>query len=809
MPVGPDFRQMLNTRWTLRSFVVEGQYCPTSVIQAQLGAIKRAACAEAAMLVVVLRSRPFRSLLLVSAADDHAVARTHKRILSSLSTRHTLNSEQLVQLGRASDIGTICRVLGVPDAEPSACVPCTSCAIDATQQLSASLFVALFGTATSPESAKKELDQLHLMVHATVAVATRRHYVIERLCDDHEIPVEQDMADAAPVRAFGRAMGGEHWRDQTYGRFASSALEVAMKATQSDGASFYRLSRETNAIDGQFPIHLGIRSNTRETDVPTEVRVAFRSNQPVMEHSSGSGGAAGVQTARLAFPIAFRRYGTRTRDSLAVLLLEKRGGSVYRGFTAWDIEILRAIGTHFRQHRDLLRLHESTSLLTHLAKHSTSSTHKVPDALNQFFCFEDKEHFKTALQLKQLPTAHENNPSALPIEAKQCKRQIADALDGLYELTRSRSVSLRLVTTNGRYLLRCCSLWTSPFKDPGHLLNVDRHWRTSANAWSVMTGKPCDIANIHQPEVWKKIHPKLERVFLARGAKDELKSLYCTPVFCGGRVVGTVNVESVYPAAFTVTKMLVDAVACQIGQLLEKARGENERLLHIASPIGDVVHAAAKLNAYADNLSKDTRMHLETQSIVSCVKSITSMLQDPVDTDIGHGAIHQTLGDIIQNVLDIAQVINCQLVQTPALAICPFVVLGKVVAFQRTLRELLHNARLRCDGHRQGIQITCGTKIRGGSEWLTVQIGNPYRTRSEEVLTPDSIGQYGRLPLFGHGRAHWGALRAGATARRQLDGDIYISTLDQNYFAVVIEIPNANKQEVAYDEPVPSESVGG
>ncbi len=442
-----------------------------------------------------------------------------------------------------------------------------------------------------------------------------------------------------------------------------------------------------------------------------------------------------------------------------------------------------------------MRLREATDLLRALASSQVADPRPLDPQWRENIKLRTADHARYDDRLDLNRT--------LPVEATQHEYAVADALWGLYQLTRSRSVSLRLLTVNGRYLVRTCR-FPVPARgvadqpdDDGYVFDVDRDWKTSANSWVARTGKPCDVPDVRQ--AFAEQHPGLESIVRARGRRDPLRSLYCSPVFSSGRLMGTVNVESVYPGAYATTRMFVNAVAAQIGQLLELGRDENERLLSVSSPMGSLKHHAERLRQMVMELiptPEDNRYGEILRSLTVVTRQVESSPPDSAERP------NRRLREVIVEVIDRMELTDaCTLSDDRGLFECqPFAEAGASASFQIALGEVLSNARKQYPrvpgGH---IRITCKDRQRGGVLYIEVIVGNPFEAHSGNQSVIRNLDEYGRRPLGGADRPHWGALLAGATVRRHLDGELFLRRYGTNirkqaatsppYFQVVIEIP--------------------
>ncbi len=777
---------LVDQKWSINDFLVRGEFCPLSNLKLQLDGVARASDAACVVLLVACEERFFGSLLicggphtrLVDSLQAHLKRHQRRAVRSAKHKNHVPELFEL--LDGLTSLGELCGALSIPQFPRGRDMIGVGIA-RLSQLLRTGMFLINSNDhRAEPMQALAEWDSLESHACCTVQYVMRDRFSVERSCDETARLVESsiDFPISRP-RTHPKPQPSNTWALTPDRNLCNAFLKLIASHTRSERAALFGLLRNTQGLDLTPIATIGPALNKYDAElVQNVVQEAYHSKQPFVNAANNRG----VRFMQLGFPIAYRRFETRSADSIAVIFLQTSSSAKRFFYNAGEIEMLRTVAMHFRRHHDWLLLRESTALLAQI----TGSTDHDPNVEDQkwkpFVSFDARQPIDKS----------DLGSSILPIEVEECRAPIISAMSGLYELTRARSVALRVLTTDSKYLLRCINLYGSVASGTGRILDVRREWQESANAWCAMNGLPCDIPNVTDRR-YKKRHFGLRHVILAR-ERDQLASLYCTPVWCQQRVIGTLNVESVYPHAFTVSKDLVNAIASQIGSLVGQARFSNERLLHVASPMGDAVHAASKLHTEIRAIEKHgtapNDLLLKLSAIEKHANTIAFELRGD-DFAIARKREPRdcTLRNILEEYIESRELIHGRLLDSPSMNRRPAMGEHGSRALRQCLHEILQNAREHCDHNSPVITIQASEMNQGGSRWLLVNVKNRLSEIASNAVSIETITCFGRKPLEKSGSLHWGALLAGATVRSRLGGELYIRDAEDGFFSVTLQIP--------------------
>jgi hypothetical protein len=192
---------------------------------------------------------------------------------------------------------------------------------------------------------------------------------------------------------------------------------------------------------------------------------------------------------------------------------------------------------------------------------------------------------ETSIEEKLPPT---DRPE-LPPYVMAVKEQVQRVIENLHLLTQSTVVTVRLLTRDGQHIVWFVS--SAKYTAPQYKTLLERchssiplgqakHVR-SINAWVAWYGRECYVPDLRA----LRPRPDGEAPYLAPYRRLEgfleshpdVRSEYCLPIILGGRVYGTLDLESVHPDAYSEHRPFIQAIADQIGLAFAQLRRRTEQ----------------------------------------------------------------------------------------------------------------------------------------------------------------------------------------------------------------------------------------
>jgi hypothetical protein len=469
----------------------------------------------------------------------------------------------------------------------------------------------------------------------------------------------------------------------------------------------------------------------------------------------------------LAVPLAWEGGARRDNPAIyGVLNLEKSRGR----YTASDVFIARHLAQYFCLQRTS-ELDKAADALIEVARAIEIDTSDI-----RSFC--------------QLVPSQQTMPEMFPVDYLVVRKQLEILLEALFVATRSTHVTIRIASTDGQRLFRFAE-WPQG-KGRVEYEEIAMRQRGSVNAWVFRKGKSCYVPNIDHPgallefdglEGVIRTESNFTQQYQAESGrtrpqhqpgqrKEFCRSEYCLPLLVKDRIVGTVDLESMFISAYEGRKRLVRRVAKELSLTLTKAQAAFEQQLFM-------ILATARLGSHeilgvADELDKIAageeggsfpdfcKMQSATlKEIVSQVSSISfsrlaaqqRSLRELIVASVGKwAAFHEVILDDPGNLLAVQ--------------------FADDRAFRLSLifRAILSNAMSACDmTPRASVKIVPRVVRRGGETYLAVTVSNPIQ--KDQIPGPEK-----RLALFrgpiATDRWHLGTFMAGVLAR-SLGGDVY------------------------------------
>lgn len=787
------------SHWKPTAYLRSGFFCSPATLRNFLREISKRCNAEATVLFVCHRARLFHSLILCGSLDREIGKRIEDRfqrssLQNSVDTRSRLE-DVLRSLNRARTFGEACQGFGVKVNAPlrtktvvTAVRSGLSEDLPSAPDPDLSLCVVVLGEAA--ESPNEDLigsliDHVVSTVHYRVRkqMSPGRDFERAAFRAEHEVTAALSQSRVSPptVSVPHTPEPGIAWDPTPGPAFCTSMLSLLCREANGSAAALYSVSRDSAKLREQPLATYGDRSQLGTSQAQKAVTGAFDTNRAHIKASRVSN--ASRQRGYLAYPIVYRRFNTPRAECLGVILFTVLTKAPGYAFTDHHLKLLDAFATQLRRHYEWRLLRESTALLQHGPTGPPDDPAYDPGAWDKYICFDDPK----------VVSSEDPHVSVLPHESQMQSLRLLATISGLYSLTRARSVALRLLTTDSRYLIRCINMY-GDVRGTGRVRSVSKKPDRSANVWAVTHNRPCDIENFHEYEgkqaKWKKQHPGLVEVELQR-TSDELASLYCTPIRTHGRVVGTLNVESVYPYAFSSSKYLIESIAAHVGWLLEEQQAENERLLQISSPVGTVVHTRSQLERAMKVLDEHIDVNPSLQEAADIFRRHVSEMNIDFDRteDAATGLEGATLHALIDEALKRVDVAQEKILapESEAMQMVPFPDQADAKSLLYCLTEMIGNAQ-RYKPDSAAIQISASMRPTPSQAWLRIAIKNKVKNCPPKNLT-SLMSRFGRVEIEREDSVHWGALSTGATVRRQLGGELYVNNIDEDFFKVVIEVP--------------------
>jgi hypothetical protein len=480
----------------------------------------------------------------------------------------------------------------------------------------------------------------------------------------------------------------------------------------------------------------------------------------------------------LAVPLALSGALAKGDPSIfGVLNLEKRQGR----YTGNDVFIARQLAQYFCLQRSQV-LNEAATRIVFRAK----SDEIVADAFSV-------HTVRSYCQLRVEPPTSTDGP---PLEFWLASEPIKLFLEALYVSTRSSHVTVRVASTDGLRLYRYAE-WPSGKGDKTHAI-ISSRLRSSVNSWVFRHGMQCSINNIdsqhellsypglegvirteHSSSASPK-EPRLDRVKDAFARRNLCKSELCLPLRVRGRILGTLDLESMFIGAYRGKEQAIYSIAEEIVQVLSNAQQSFEHQLfmilattkltsHEILGIADelTVKAAEFPGMLSDASLSESRDYLSRladrlREIISQVSSIsfarptrkTHTLRQLVNVARGQGG---TLREFVFQDPD-------RLLDT---------LFEEDIAFRLILimKPIIRNAISATDMTPHGtVRLIPRRLSRGGRDFISLSISNPLERR--QIPNARMANALFRVPIATD-RWHLGTFMAGVLAR-SLGGDVYV-----------------------------------
>jgi len=744
--------------WTLADYVLNGRYCEIRVIDAELEAVRRYLDADLVILIAFRNETLFHSLLR-AAHRDPAQNPVFNRLMADI--RYLARDDEPpflvydpVRHGPSWLLNELAKREGFADLRRHFDRPrllSRSARLTETAARShpppASMHLLINGgKAGGSLELDEHLDAMLTMVNASAPVVVHGNLEAEK--EVHRELAQRDRKGSADAVPASKSSGRSAPED---------LLKAGLALTGSSAGSIYFDTRKGQQL--KLAAEEGEIAYSERIDITDKRSVAwvYGRRRPMVINDAGDfdrlhpddrtgRSQDGVQPyATLAVPILQSDAGPNA--VVGVFSVEKVDPGDEGYYTYRDLVIVRMLASRvglWRAQELLSRFSRSLTTLTH-RNTASAAVIEVPE--------------------------REGDHDEVPADALTARDTISAIVKSMYELTRSHSVTARLLDPQKRHLVRFCAHPPERLYDEhASLLVRNAH---SINAWVARNGEPCYIPNVKVRNA-SAPYPGLSGQLQVR---EETYSELCLPIVVGGRLVGTFNMESPYRDGYSGSTDIALAVAGQVALSLEQARRAQEQTVFsmTAATAANTHH----LLKYVDQLrgAPQDRETMEriADGINLCVDTGAEMQEeDPASTP---EIVRKAFEEVNVDHLTVWRNEPPVVIQHP----------GRDAAVLRTVfGELIRNAHAAAMQTRK-LRFSVKyqqTKI-GGRRFLSILLGNPIRRRVPEAEQNLLFHAPVRRPF---GRVHIGAFAAAALVR-SIGGDVYVDLHRPPDFVVAVDLP--------------------
>lgn len=762
--------------WTPTDYILFGQYCDSQTIREQLNIVRTKANARCAVLSVYQKPTFFQSLLFISHADCLIQNELQKRLFTTRVTQYG-DLATLFEKFSETNGSFVKRLLEyAPFTELSAddirsnavlITPPLLPTRNRMPQLTTATIVVVLFNVRMPDVLSQLVDDMSVlrdMICASVPIQVRRdlqaaHDIDKKIdkfqpqddvisVEKHKPYVTTSVQDLLPI-------------------FAESVLGSALSLTHSSVGNIYLAAADQYSLE--LASQLGTKNSSQYLDTRTSNSVIswvstnqrpllindldeFLSTRPDLQYVSPFRRDGFCCYAELAIPLRLRYLGSNRYSLLGVLNVEKVIDKDSGHYTYHDLATLRELSLRFCLWRSNAILAQAGRSLAHLTR--PAEAQPSTDISHSMFMSEVTD-------------------LSVPYELLPTKAHVNDAVEQLYDLTRSISATVRLLSNDGQSLVRFASFPPEALEDPDRDIKVSAV--DSAHAWVARNGMDCYIRSIDDRREYKKY----SGLYGVRKVRD-LSSELCVPIFVENRLLGCLNLESAFVDAYAETRWLARAVAEQVGLAFTQARRTVER------PVFEVT-ANTLLNLHELLKCRDLLRAMSSGDNAVKVEELvdlSSRLDDAVMLPCQEAQPRTGDAKIILDAEIEALRIDKRIFWIEPPDKQHQLQEAQASALRIAAREVLHNARKEVLRTRGGtIHLHARTRVLGGIEYFVLEVVSNTLLKIPAVLTKRLY----RIPINGP-RVHIGAFIAGAIAR-SCGGDVYLRRTEKSLMATVIEIP--------------------
>lgn len=795
--------------WTPQDFIVGGRYCDSQPLVSELEGLRRARSSDALVLFAFRESTVFRPLLRLVHKDQQRLTELRQILVSeakltSIARDNPTTEDLKASLTTALPIDE----LGLGDLELTLLerveqeTPRPADDPRAPLTRPASIVVLAFGGRPAKDE-QGALDALLLMVNASAPVIAHRELEgqtdlrdalaqTERTWNERRsaLPSDEGLSDLASI-----AVGEDSdWHPDDY---ATMLLDLALQVTRSsvgnlyvakrDGRTLKRVAHRLNADEFEElqpatenePRSVVMRAYERGRALIINDVVDYQRMNPQAGYLSVLDGTELEPYAELAVPIEQGPFSSlvpptspahsqppRTKPIGVINVERVRPDDAAAGdFTPSDLAALQTIAFFYALRRAGSLTMASASSLARLTQRNALAP---------------------AGAALELPAG--THVADVPADLFSARESLALIADQIHALTRSTSVTIRVVTANQMGLVRLVASPRERTEDEYTVIPIAD--RESVNAWVARNGLPCYIPNVL--DRGGTHFDGLDGIITVPD-REQVRSELCLPIAVQGRVLGTLNLESSqhsdYPDDVTA---VVSALAQQAGVAIAQARRVDEqRLFAIHAEQTRRSHLILKkvgkfnkwLQAHDHQVVGDQGADL--RRMAEEIGAAADPLRPAAAITAALSGARRPAREAVEESLQRSRVADHVRVRSlPPREL----VLHELAAHVLTiaLTELLQNAANYVSLHTKlsfTVRLRYRAVRRGLRNYLCLEVTN----RVEDELPPEIVSLLYRRPVSRE-RTHLGAYVAGAYVR-SVGGEIYIAENSGNYLTVALELP--------------------
>ena len=789
----------LGAEWTLRSYIVDGRFCPPNALTGWLDAWReRHHRAWAVLIPFTTGTHPtsesvvFGSLLLVSHQDQVIAKRTQSAIMTVLNARTTAELERSLQAihtlwtGKSpmsrrlpQELGTKLRNSTVVRTALKAITPNRRENIsiwrpplnhDGDKQIH---IVVLTGQADNKPirvGSSSELEDLAIMLHTTHQVVVHWHERRPRMAGEivrRRRASRIESVDSPSQHLFRGTDILANGTEQEYADLFCVVREAgligehgaaALYLRDRDGSSL-RLTAQLTApaaptridLEGGYNIALAVqRRRPRVVN-----RVLTESTYHPGNMSSWFGGTPKPSDfSEVIVPIA-GGVGDDPGSVAGALIVQRETECDADVFAARDIDDLELLGLHFALRRGNLLFAEVTDRLAELTGRSillSVSPLEDPDPSSDWW--------------------------GVPSDFCQARSTLCAALSLAYKHVNANRAALYLMAWDQQSLVRVAGEGDGPDETAGTIslsksgVGLARQAFIDGRIITIEDGRLRGAVG-KSAEEWRT---------------KSIRSALAVPVTLFDRVVGVLVLTSQQRAAFAETLRFVQALAQHMGLVLMLSqRSEEQRGFVISS--STAVHAHEILKR-VDGLRRSIDPRARELAIE--IQNFVDSGQRPNASNIIPSASPYEILDQVAADVGVSEWVVWDRARESVPPLSPAVAL----ALRRAAHEVLKNSKshLNFDGSATRVTLRSRVHQRGGMPRLLIDI-----TQSSDEPVPEQIvNKIYRTPIEGSldseplDRRHFGAFIAGYWMRA-VGGDIYLRDNQPGngrvYVGTTLEVP--------------------
>jgi GAF domain-containing protein len=766
-------------RRAMLAYALAGQYCETAQIGARLEELREEADATAVVLLAWREQTFFHSLLLLRHRDPAAGRKIEAKLVSGTYQpqssppfwelfRPEIHDEQWLadQISQTPLLASIRESLAghrLTAIRAAVDVRRSESGLDLTPASAVAVLVEPRRSLTNVQE-RRAAEDVAMMINVCAPVVVHGNLAAESAVDRALEPFD-DLATLDSTQGNEAANG----QADLFAELPQDILDIALKLTGSTVGNVY--------LDAREAPHLRLAAATENArpfstieiaDTQSVVAWVYRRRRPMVIndirdfqrlHPTGrylsvtEPGASAY--AELAVPVFQSSVGQSVRNVIGVINVEKirrSDGSGDSGYYSYrDLTMLRSVATQ-------LSLWQSHALLNSFSRSLAKLT---------------RRHTVRAYQPNPIPDARAA-PPGIPADATGAHSAIAETLRSLYDVTRTYSAAVRLISPDQSQLVRFAAYPSERQHDPHPSIAVGD--RGSVNSWVAREGVSCYLRNRRETKALAG-YRGLDDVMECR---DGIVAELCLPIFVSGRVVGTLNLESRYRDAYADHVEIANAFVEQIGLAVAHARRTLEQEVYSLSiattaNLHQVYRHVDRLKAHAKG---DADLLAIAFSIENAVAAET-LVQEPAVSTVH--LVEQVLRQLHFDAFFDVGSSPIELMHSGTEALILRIV----------FEELFRNA------HAEAIRtrLDCTVKWRihrvGGKQYLGISIHNPLLRK----LHPAASTLYRAPVRYRSGRQHIGAFLSGALVR-SIGGEIWAESDVPPHFIVRLDIPIDRSESV-------------